>query len=124
MREPQAEPAQLGRGFLADDKTQRFSIRRPSVLDDLELETAVERYLGEWSKNCRVAFDFHCGATGYVLKRSAGDELVEAIRQVANGGLHFEPSLASKALALISIRDSLAVEVNATRRVYCSNCRR
>jgi DNA-binding NarL/FixJ family response regulator len=39
------------------------------------------------------------GASGYVLKRSAGDELVKAINTVAKGGVHFEASLASKALA-------------------------
>jgi DNA-binding NarL/FixJ family response regulator len=39
------------------------------------------------------------GASGYVLKRSAGDELVKAISLVASGGVYFEASLASKALA-------------------------
>ena len=39
------------------------------------------------------------GAAGYVLKRSAGDDLIRAIRAVAAGGLHFDPTLASKALA-------------------------
>jgi DNA-binding NarL/FixJ family response regulator len=39
------------------------------------------------------------GAVGYVLKRSAGEELVAAINTVAQGGVHFEPSLAGKALA-------------------------
>jgi DNA-binding NarL/FixJ family response regulator len=39
------------------------------------------------------------GAAGYVLKRSAGDELIKAIEIVAKGGLYFEASLASKALA-------------------------
>lgn len=39
------------------------------------------------------------GAAGFVLKRSAGDELIRAIGAVAKGGLHFEPALASKALA-------------------------
>ena len=39
------------------------------------------------------------GAAGYVLKRSAGDELVKAISTVAKGGVHYEASLASKALA-------------------------
>ena len=38
------------------------------------------------------------GAAGYVLKRSAGDELIHAIRTVAAGGLHFDTTLASKAL--------------------------
>ena len=39
------------------------------------------------------------GAVGYVLKRSAGDELVKAIGAVAKGGVYFEATLASKALA-------------------------
>lgn len=39
------------------------------------------------------------GAVGYVLKRSAGDELVKAIGAVARGGVYFEATLASKALA-------------------------
>ncbi len=38
------------------------------------------------------------GAVGYVLKRSAGDDLIAAIRAVAGGALHFDPSVASKAL--------------------------
>jgi two-component system response regulator NreC len=38
------------------------------------------------------------GAAGYVLKRSAGDDLIHAIRTVAAGGVHFDPTLASKAL--------------------------
>ena len=39
------------------------------------------------------------GAAGYVLKRSAGDELIEAIHTVMAGGLHFDATLAGKALA-------------------------
>jgi len=39
------------------------------------------------------------GAAGYVLKRSAGDELVKAIGAVAEGGVYFEAALASRALA-------------------------
>jgi two-component system, NarL family, response regulator NreC len=38
------------------------------------------------------------GAVGYVLKRSAGDDLIQAIRTVAGGGLHFDPTLAGNAL--------------------------
>jgi two-component system, NarL family, response regulator NreC len=34
------------------------------------------------------------GATGYVLKQSAADTLVQAIRTVAQGGTYLEPSLA------------------------------
>ncbi|HEY9153936.1 MAG TPA: response regulator transcription factor, partial [Opitutaceae bacterium] len=36
------------------------------------------------------------GATGYVLKRSASDELVNAIRSVANGNLHIDPHVTGK----------------------------
>ncbi|MEI7728186.1 MAG: response regulator transcription factor [Verrucomicrobiota bacterium] len=38
-------------------------------------------------------------ASGYVLKRSAGDELVQAIRTVMEGGLYFDRQLAGKALS-------------------------
>jgi len=38
------------------------------------------------------------GAVGYVLKRSAGNDLILAIRTAAAGGLLFDPTLASKAL--------------------------
>jgi DNA-binding NarL/FixJ family response regulator len=39
------------------------------------------------------------GAAGYVLKRSAGDDLIRAIRAVAGGGMYFDQTVASKALA-------------------------
>jgi DNA-binding NarL/FixJ family response regulator len=36
------------------------------------------------------------GAAGYVLKRSAAEELIRAIRVVAGGGIYLDPSLAGK----------------------------
>jgi len=39
------------------------------------------------------------GARGYLLKRSAAEELVRAIRAVAAGGLYLDPAVAEKALA-------------------------
>ncbi len=39
------------------------------------------------------------GALGYLLKDVSGDELAEAIRQVARGGALIEPSVARKVLA-------------------------
>ena len=36
------------------------------------------------------------GAAGYVLKRSAADELIRAIRTVARGGMYLDPSLTGK----------------------------
>ena len=41
------------------------------------------------------------GARGYVLKRSAADELVRAIRVVYAGDLHIDPAVASKLLSAI-----------------------
>jgi len=39
------------------------------------------------------------GARGYVLKRSAADELIRAIRTVHAGGLYVDPAIADKILA-------------------------
>jgi DNA-binding NarL/FixJ family response regulator len=39
------------------------------------------------------------GASGYVLKRSAGEQLIHALGAVARGGVYYEPALAAKALA-------------------------
>ncbi len=71
---------------------------------------ATERLKAERSSVKVVALTVHedpsyllqlckAGAVGYVLKRSAGDDLINAIRVVAGGGVHFDPTLASKALA-------------------------
>lgn len=38
------------------------------------------------------------GARGYLLKRSAGEELVRAVRAVAGGGVYLDPAVAGKAL--------------------------
>ncbi|MGO8697268.1 MAG: response regulator [Limisphaerales bacterium] len=43
------------------------------------------------------------GAVGFVLKRSAVETLVKAIRIAAQGEMYFEPSVASKALARLTI---------------------
>jgi DNA-binding NarL/FixJ family response regulator len=39
------------------------------------------------------------GASGYVLKRAAAEELVKAIRVVAAGGVYLDPSLAGKVVS-------------------------
>jgi DNA-binding NarL/FixJ family response regulator len=39
------------------------------------------------------------GASGYVLKRSAADDLVRALRAVAAGGVYLDPAMAASALA-------------------------
>jgi DNA-binding NarL/FixJ family response regulator len=70
--------------------TERLKAERPEMKVVALTAHEDEIYLRQL---CKV------GAAGYVLKRSAGDELVKAISEVAKGGVHFEASLASKALA-------------------------
>ena len=44
------------------------------------------------------------GARGYLVKRSAADELVRAIRAIAAGGIYLDPAIAGKALKEITAR--------------------
>ncbi len=41
----------------------------------------------------------HAGARGYLLKRSAAEDLVRAIRAVAAGGIYLDPAVADRALS-------------------------
>jgi DNA-binding NarL/FixJ family response regulator len=41
------------------------------------------------------------GVRGYLVKRSAADELIRAIRAIAAGGIYLDPAIAGKALGLI-----------------------
>jgi DNA-binding NarL/FixJ family response regulator len=70
--------------------TERLKAELPEIRVVAMTANEDESYLRQL---CKV------GAVGYVLKRSAGDELVKAIGLVAKGGVYFEPTLASKALA-------------------------
>jgi two-component system, NarL family, response regulator NreC len=70
--------------------TERLKAERPAQKIVALTAHEDENYLRQLCK---------MGAAGYVLKRSAGDELVKAIHIVAQGGLSFEPGLASRALA-------------------------
>ncbi len=70
--------------------TERLKAESPGIKVVAITANEDESYLRQL---CKV------GAVGYVLKRSAGDELVKAIGLVAKGGVYFEAALASKALA-------------------------
>jgi DNA-binding NarL/FixJ family response regulator len=48
------------------------------------------------------------GARGYVLKRSAADELIRAIRTVHAGGVYIDPAIADKILARKSSEEPVA----------------
>jgi two-component system response regulator NreC len=58
------------------------------------------------------------GATGYILKRAAVEELVRAIRQVAAGGVCIDSQLAAETVTAMvgSTRRSTAVETTLTDR--------
>jgi DNA-binding NarL/FixJ family response regulator len=43
-----------------------------------------------------LAEAFRCGGSGYVLKQSAGEELIQAIRQVLDGHKYVTPLLAKE----------------------------
>jgi DNA-binding NarL/FixJ family response regulator len=47
------------------------------------------------------------GASGYLLKRAAADDLIHAIRTVARGGTYLDPSLAGKVLGGIVGRSAV-----------------
>ena len=70
--------------------TERLKAESPEIKVVAITANEDESYLRQL---CKV------GAVGYVLKRSAGDELVKAIGLVAKGGVYFEATLASKAMA-------------------------
>jgi len=55
------------------------------------------------------------GVAGYVLKRSPGEDLVQAIRMAAEGQVYFDPILASKALARQAARLTAGQEANQTQ---------
>jgi len=41
----------------------------------------------------------HLGVRGYILKRSAAEDLAQAVRAIVAGGVYLDPSVAEKALA-------------------------
>jgi DNA-binding NarL/FixJ family response regulator len=49
------------------------------------------------------------GASGYILKRTAGDELCEAVRQIQRGGSPMSPSIARKVVQSFQAQPSLPV---------------
>lgn len=58
------------------------------------------------------------GVAGYLLKRSAADDLPRAIRAVAAGGLYLDPAIASKALVIgpASARETGAADADLSDR--------
>jgi DNA-binding NarL/FixJ family response regulator len=58
-----------------------------------------------------LAEAFRCGGTGYVLKQSAGEELIVAIRQVLDGHKYVTPLLAKE------WAEDVSKEINRTKKL-------
>jgi DNA-binding NarL/FixJ family response regulator len=57
------------------------------------------------------------GANGYVLKQTAGDVLLEAIRSVMRGGTYLDPAVAGKMFeSAAPVRGGVAAEITARER--------
>lgn len=54
------------------------------------------------------------GASGYILKHTAANALIQAIRQVAAGGVYLEPSLANHVVARYVQRPAVTTEILGT----------
>jgi two-component system, NarL family, response regulator NreC len=67
------------------EATRQIARRAPSVRVVI---------LSMHSDQAYVTQSVHAGARAYVLKESAGDELIEAIGTVASGGTFFSPAVA------------------------------
>ncbi len=60
---------------------------------------------------------FRAGASGYVLKQAAGEELMSAVHQVMKGGLYVTPSIAENVLSfLLQSRRPAARRMSVTPR--------
>jgi len=81
--------------------TEWLRTRHPAIKVVVLTAHEDESYLAQLCK---------AGVAGYVLKRSAGDDLVQAIRMAAKGQPYFEPALAAKALARQAARPSAGQE--------------
>jgi two-component system, NarL family, response regulator NreC len=57
------------------------------------------------------------GASGYVLKQTAGDALLESIRTVMRGGTYLDPAVAGKMFESVSpVRGGVATDITARER--------
>lgn len=56
------------------------------------------------------------GARGYLLKRSAAEELVRAIRAVQGGGLYIDPAIAGKLVGMSAVESVTSGETELSER--------
>ena len=73
-------------------------------------------FLTMHSDESLVAEAFRCGGSGYVLKQSAGDELISAIRQVLAGVQYVTPLVAKASVEDLNWRMERAPKLSLTPR--------
>ena len=86
-------------GLTGAEATRQIKVARPSLL-------VLALSVHEEVSFARLLLD--AGASGYALKRSACDELVRAVRVVAQGGTYVDPSLSGHLLRPAARGRSLA----------------
>ena len=71
--------------------------------------------LSSYSDDDRVLELIEEGATGYLVKQTAGNDLLRAIREASKGNAYFSPSISRRLLE--QCRDSLSGEVHRRRSI-------
>jgi DNA-binding NarL/FixJ family response regulator len=116
----------VGEAGTASQAIAMIRQRRPQVLlvnvtlPDMNGMELARRLQGEAQAVKLIALSGHAessivygmleaGAMGYVVKSAAADEVVQAVRVVANGGMYLSPSLASQAYAMESSEPPVSV---------------
>jgi DNA-binding NarL/FixJ family response regulator len=102
--------AETGRGAVAQAVALRPDVVVMDIsMPDLDGAQATRRIKGAcpgtrvlalsvFEDGAHVHAALDAGVSGYVLKRSAGDELVDAIRAVSSGGVYLDQRIARKAV--------------------------
>jgi DNA-binding NarL/FixJ family response regulator len=63
-----------------------------------------------------VAEAFRCGASGYVLKQSAGEELISAIKQVLEGKTYITPLVSKEAARSTGSKETHSMKLTPRQR--------
>lgn len=109
----------VGEAGTGTETLDLLQIRRPDVLlldislPDMSGTTVARRGLEQSPELAIVVLTMHeeeyyaqdmirLGVKGFVLKRSTGDELVEAIRSVASGGTYWDQAIVSDAVSFFA----------------------
>ena len=64
-----------------------------------------------------LAEAFRCGASGYVLKQAAGEELINAIKEVARGNTYISPLVTNRPAELLTVPATRSIITPRQREV-------